>query len=374
MLYRFKTLFLQVRSFLLILLTVSHVSASVPGGEGDVTLEFKIGQMLLVGYRGLEADDNHPAVRDIRELHLGGVILSDYDMVAGEYRRNIESPEQVIRLTGALQQASATPLLIAIDQEGGLVTRLKESNGFPPTVSHQRLGAEDDCATTFREAGTIAETLAAIGINLNLAPVVDLNINPENPIIAGKERSFSADPKTVTRHAAAFVQAHREYGVICSLKHFPGHGSAAADSHLGLVDVTDLWSHVELEPYRNLIKAGSVDAVMTAHVFNARLDPDYPATLSHATITGLLRGELNYDGVVISDDLHMKAIAEHYGFKTAVRCALEAGVDKQHISGKTRSSLNAGTLGVLQIRREGGSLISWSLILGNRRATEPYGR
>ena len=159
------------------------------------------------------------------------------------------------------------------------------------------------------------------------APVIELNINPDNPVIACLERSFSADAKTVTQHALEFIRAHREQGVHCTVKHFPGHGSSKKDSHLGMVDVTDVWSRVELEPYRALIEAGEVNAIMTAHVFNAHVDADYPATLSQATITGILRDELNYEGVVISDDLQMKAITEHYGFETAIRKALEAGID-----------------------------------------------
>lgn len=310
------------------LVSISYASVpSTSDKNAEVSLEFKIGQMLLVGYNGLEVTDQHPAIRDIRELYLGGVILSDYHEASENHQRNIESPDQVRRLTEALQQASTVPLLIAMDHEGGMITRLKESHGFPPTVSHEYLGALDDPATTYREAQKMAETLSSIGVNLNLAPVVDLNINSQNPIITRFERSFSADPEIVTRHASEFIQAHRELGVLCSVKHFPGHGSATGDSHLGLVDVSNDWSRTELEPYRRLIEAGKVDVIMTAHVFNTHLDPHYPATLSQATVTGILRNELNYNGVVISDDLEMKAIAKNYGFETAVLKAIEAGVD-----------------------------------------------
>ena len=131
----------------------------------------------------------------------------------------------------------------------------------------------------------------------------------------------------MTAHALEFIKAHHDQGVLCTLKHFPGHGSSADDSHLGLVDVTETWSRVELEPYENIIQAGEADAIMTAHVFNANLDPAYPATLSRPILTGILREELRYDGVVISDDVQMRAIADHYGFETAVRAMIEAGVD-----------------------------------------------
>jgi beta-N-acetylhexosaminidase len=324
----FRVCFLVSCSMVAALVSIGYASApSTSDKSTEVSLEFKIGQMLLIGYHGLEVTDQHPAIRDIRELYLGGVILSDYHVASQKHQRNIESPDQVRRLTEALQQASTVPLLIAMDHEGGIITRLKESYGFPPTVSHEYLGTIDDPATTYREARKMAETLSSIGVNLNLAPVVDLNINSQNPIIARLKRSFSADPESVTRHAAEFIQAHRELDVFCSVKHFPGHGSAADDSHLGLVDVSNVWSRTELEPYRRLIEAGKVDVIMTAHVFNTHLDPHYPATLSRATITGILRDEWNYDGVVISDDLEMQAIAKNYGFETAVLKALEAGVD-----------------------------------------------
>ncbi|RLB66095.1 MAG: glycoside hydrolase family 3, partial [Deltaproteobacteria bacterium] len=165
------------------------------------------------------------------------------------------------------------------------------------------------------------------GITLNFAPVVDLNINPNNPVIGKLERSFSADPQVVTRMALAFIRAHHVLGIRCTLKHFPGHGSSSTDSHLGFVDVTKTWSPVELEPYKNIIGAGMADAIMTAHVFNAKLDEDYPATLSKRVITGLLREKLGYGGVIISDDMQMGAIRKYYGFEQAIRLAIDAGVD-----------------------------------------------
>jgi len=298
-----------------------------PSTEQDVSLEVKIGQMLMVGFRGLEVSDDDPIVQDIRDRHIGGVVLFDYDVPTKTPVRNIESPEQVKALVEALQAVASTPLLVAIDQEGGKIRRLKEKFGFPPTVSHQYLGIMNDLALTRKHATAMAQTLAQLGINLNLAPVVDLNTNPDNPIIGQLERSFSADPDIVTNHALEFIRAHHEQGVLCTLKHFPGHGSSADDSHLGLVDVTNTWSPTELEPYANIIKAGEADVIMTAHVFNANLDPEYPATLSKPTITGILREELGYDGVVISDDMQMGAIADHYGFETAIQATIEAGVD-----------------------------------------------
>lgn len=299
-----------------------------PATEAAVPdLEAKIGQMLLVGFRGLAVGDDHFIVRDIRERNLGGVVLFDYDVPAGRPERNVESPAQVQALVASLRAAAAEPLLVAIDQEGGAVSRLDEAHGFPATVSAGQLGRLDDLAVTRERAGQMAETLAGLGINLNLAPVVDLCLNPDNPIIARYERCFSADPERVAAHALEFIAAHHERGVLTTLKHYPGHGSSTGDTHEGLVDVSGTWSRAELEPYERIIAAGQADAIMTAHVFNRQLDAAYPATLSAATIGGLLRGELGYDGVVISDDLQMGAIAGPYGFETAVRLAVEAGVD-----------------------------------------------
>ena len=283
--------------------------------------------MLLVGFRGLEVGADHPIIRDIRERFIGGVVLFDYDVPSNSPVRNVKSPAQVKALVAALQRAARAPLLVSIDQEGGRVRRLKEEFGFPPTTSAKQLGAANDPARTYRAAQTMAEVLAALGINLNLAPVVDLDANPNNPIIGRLERSFSIDPAVVTRHAVEFIKAHHDRGVLCTLKHFPGHGSSAADSHIGMVDVTRTWTRAELEPFSNIIAAGQADAIMTAHVYNAKLDRDYPATLSRPTITGILRGELRYDGVVICDDLQMGAIREYYGFEATIAAAIAAGVD-----------------------------------------------
>lgn len=293
----------------------------------EASLEVKIGQMLMVGFRGLTVDANHPIVEAVRDYHLGGVLLFDYDAINGVPRRNIESPQQVRALIESLQQFAAVPLLVGIDYEGGMVNRLKEEYGFPPTVTHEHLGRVNDPAVTYAHASQQAQTLASLGINLNLAPVVDLNTNPANPVIGKYERSFSDDADTVITHAVEFIRAHHDQGVVCSLKHFPGHGSSTADSHLGFTDVTDTWSRYELKPFASIIQAGMADTIMTAHVFNANLDARYPATLSHNIITGVLRGQLGYDGVVFSDDIQMRAITNHYGFDVAVQRAIEAGVD-----------------------------------------------
>ena len=298
----------------------------------SLTLRDKIGQMLLVGFRGCQPEECGLAVRDIREHGIGSVILFDQEMAGGTVdsgfqRRNIESQAQVKVLLAYLQRQARIPLLVAIDQEGGRVNRLKPDYGFPATLSHEELGRLDQPAETRRQAELTARTLAGLGINWNLAPVVDLDANPDNPIIKGKRRSFAADPGQVARHAAAFVEGHRAHRVLTCLKHFPGHGSAAGDTHLGFVDVTPMWAERELIPFQRMITAGLGDAVMTAHVFNAKLDPDHPTTLSRAVLTGLLRERMGFRGVIASDDMEMKAISSRYGLAESVPAAIEAGVD-----------------------------------------------
>jgi len=314
-------------------------------------LDVQIGQMLMVGFRGLDVNDNSTIVHDIKNRHIGGVILFDRDIAGRNDIRNIKSPAQLKKLTAKLQSAGAASLLIAIDQEGGRVCRLRPSRGFPETKSAQYLGQANDLSLTNREALKIAKTLSGAGINLNLTPVVDLNINPDNPVIGKLKRSFSADPKIVTNHAAEFIKAHRKVGILCALKHFPGHGSSTQDSHKGLTDVTKTWTERELVPYQELIDQGLADIIMTAHVYNAELDDRYPATLSKAIITGVLRDRLSYDGVVISDDMQMGAIADHYGFETAIELALEAGVDIILIGNNTAYDETAAARAVEVIKK-----------------------
>lgn len=312
--------------------TSTATPSPTPTLPPDPELEMMLGQMLLVGFRGLWVDDQHPIVADIRQRHLGGVVLFDYDGPARSSVRNVESLEQLQALTATLRAAAGSPLLIAVDQEGGQIARLSPRHGFPASLSHQELGELAEPALTEEMAEAMARVLAQAGINFNLAPVVDVNTNPSNPIIARYQRSFGEDPSVVSRLAAAFIRGHHRAGVLCCLKHFPGHGSSTADSHRGLVDVSDTWTQQELQPYSDLIQAGLADTIMTAHVFNAALDTAYPATLSRSTLDGLLRGELSYDGVVISDDMQMGAIRQHYGYEDAVLAAVDAGVDILAIS------------------------------------------
>lgn len=307
---------------------LTFTSCGQPSTEkNDVPLEVKIGQMLKIGFRGMQVADTNHIARDLEKYHLGGVVLFDYDVPRDTAYRNIESPGQVKDLVNELKALSKKPLIVSIDQEGGRVARLKPKYGFPKSVSAEYLGSLNNPDSTRYYARQMAQTLSELGINVNLAPVVDVNLNPDNPVIGGLERSFSGDPSTVSKHAGIFIETMHNYDVLTVLKHFPGHGSSEKDSHLGVVDVTDTWSRKELVPYRQLIDSSLVDAVMTAHIFNSQLDSTYPATLSKPTITGILRDSLGFDGVVISDDLMMGAIRKEYGLKTTIEQALHAGVD-----------------------------------------------
>ena len=290
-------------------------------------LEKNIGQLFLIGFKGEAISSSSPIVRDIREHNLGGVILFDRLLAEDGVANNIRSAEQLQQLTSDLQSEAATPLFIAVDQEGGRVARLKPDHGFPATRSAAALGATSNSRLTAAEAWTIAQALHQTGINLNLAPVVDLACNPDNPVIAALGRSFSSDPIQVIAHASAFIKAHRTQHILTCIKHFPGHGSSRNDSHRGFTDISSTWDKSELTPYKTLIDQGLVDTIMIGHLFHRDLDPKLPATLSKATITDLLRCQLGYNGVVISDDLQMQAITDHYSLEEAACKALAAGVD-----------------------------------------------
>jgi beta-N-acetylhexosaminidase len=289
-------------------------------------LEQQIAQLLLVGFKGDGLLPHSTLAADLRDLNLGGVILFDRLLAGRLPDNNIRSAEQTTRLCTQLQDCADGELLIAVDQEGGMVSRFKADRGFPVTASAGCLGRAT-AADTAASAAVTAGMLAGLGISLNLAPVVDLDLERDNPIIGRYERSFSADPAAVCLHAGAWIDAHRQRGILSCLKHFPGHGSSVADSHLGFVDISDSWREEELIPYRNLIGSGKADLVMIGHLFNRRLDPLLPATLSPAVIGGLLRRDLGFAGIVITDDMQMRAITDRYGLVQACVAALTAGVD-----------------------------------------------
>ena len=300
-----------------------------PGASTNTNVEQlrrDIAEMLIVGFRGQTVGECPHIRRDIERYHIGGVILFEYDAPTGRHKRNISSPSQLASLCRELQSLAPETLLIGIDQEGGRVNRLREDQGFPHFMSAKQ-SADYGTDSIRHYAALTAAQLQKAGVNLNFAPCVDVDVNPDCPVIGKLERSFSKSPKTVADAARIWIDEQRKRGVVSCLKHFPGHGSATGDTHIGLVDVSDTWQPSELLPYKTLIAEGTVDMVMTAHVVNTKLDSIYPSSLSSNVTMRLLRDSLGYDGVVITDDLAMGAIVNQYGYAEAVRLAILAGAD-----------------------------------------------
>ena len=310
-----------------ILILFSIVTTPFMLHAGDyLSLEKKIGQMLMVGFHGTSASKNSQICKDIKRYNVGSVILFDYNPVNKNKPKNIATKKQLAKLTKELQACSSDgKLLIAVDQEGGRVQRLKSKYGFHGKFPKASDVIKMDQSQIYGTYKKMSKELKSVGINYDLAPVVDLDINMKNHVIHGLGRSFGKDPKIVAKYASTFIDAMHSNGVLTSIKHFPGHGSSVGDTHKGFVDVTNLWKEVELEPY--LLLKDKADTVMVAHVFNKRLDAKYPASLSYKTITKMLRWRLGYHGVVITDDLQMGAISKKYGLRNTLKLAINAGND-----------------------------------------------
>lgn len=311
-----------MRFFLLFFTLISSLLAL----PNDAELKKMIGHMLVVGFDDATINAQSPIVKELQTYELGGVILFDRFYKERNRTKNISSPEQLRELTKQLNHYAKKPLLISIDQEGGKVARLKPSYGFAEIPSAFALSK-----TSLEHAKNVYTSMAQMlkehGINCDFGPVVDLAVNDKNSVIVGLERSYGKESETVTNYAKVFIDALKSEGVISVLKHFPGHGSSLGDSHLGFVDLTQTWSERELEPYQKLIDDNAISMIMSAHVFNAKLDATYPATLSYAINTTLLRKKMHYNGVLISDDLQMEAIAKYYTLKETVTLAINSGID-----------------------------------------------
>ncbi len=282
------------------------------------SLESKIGQMMMVGFRE-DFGFKDTLIYDIANRNLGGVILFGY---------NLDNPVQITNLTSELKSYASVPLMISTDQEGGVVARLKESNGFRSTYSAYQLGTVFNSEDSTRaQAAMMAGWLSQSGINVNLAPVVDVNVDPQSPAIGNLNRSFSSDPQLVYQHASWFIDEFHNENIITTLKHYPGHGSAQTDSHLGFTDITQTWADSELIPYSKLFADGFEDMVMTGHLYYGNWDTTYPASLFEYAISTMLRDSLGFNGVVISDEMFMQAISNNFGFDEAVVQAVNAGTD-----------------------------------------------
>ena len=303
----------------------------------EMTLREMVANLVIIGFEGTKLSNNPSLVNDISN-GLGGVVIFDKDPQTKGVK-NIKSPMQLKILTNKLQKFGKNRLIIAIDQEGGKVQRLRAKNGFISTPS-----AVDISKMSYEEAkayySRVSRVLYENKINLNFAPVVDLATQKKNRVIYGLKRSYGRDPIKVTKYASIFIDEMRKYGVIATLKHFPGHGSSLADSHKGFVDITKSWSVKELDPYYRLIKQNRVDVVMTAHVYNKNLDYIYPATMSYRVNTTILREILGFNGVVISDDLQMRAISDNYSLEDAIMNTLNSGVDLLLFANQNRDKIS----------------------------------
>lgn len=279
------------------------------------TVREKIAQMFLVGISAQELRGEERMTME--HYAFGGFIL---------FGHNCCDPAQILSLSRALWgTGKGLPPFIAIDQEGGRVHRLpKPFTHFPPAA---RFGETGNLKLAYRAARATAEELAAVGVNLDFAPVLDVNSNPRNPVIG--DRSFGSDPATVSALGEQWIQGLRDGGIVPCGKHFPGHGDTDKDSHLDLPTVDrslDELRKIELPPFVDACRSG-IESLMTAHVIYRALDPELPATLSSRIVTGLLREQLNYHRVVFGDDMEMKAISDHYGEKDAVALCVRAGID-----------------------------------------------
>lgn len=298
-----------------------------------MNLAQKIGQLLVVGFDGIEVTKEIKHL--IEHYHVGNIIL---------FERNCKTPEQIFKLVQELQRiamaCNGVPLFVTIDQENGIVTRINEGVTVFPGSMAQSAGAT--LAETEMIAHYTGRGLSKLGINFNLAPSVDINNNPHNPVIG--VRSFGETGEQVAKRAVAYIKGLQESGVIATAKHFPGHGDTNTDSHLALPTVTHDKARldaVELYPFKEAIKHG-VKAIMSAHIkFPAYEPDDLPATLSYNVLTKLLRETLGFNGIVITDCMEMKAIDTHYGTAAATPMAIAAGADLVCLSHEMKKQIDA---------------------------------
>lgn len=275
-----------------------------------------LGELFIMGFNGTALEDETSAF--ISQAKIGGVIL---------FSQNYENPEQVSSLINDIQNCRTgdLPLWVSVDHEGGKVQRFRTS--FTRLPEADVIAKTNSPKLVFELAERTGAELRAVGINVNFAPVADINSNPKNPVIG--TRAYGETEEMVSKMVSAFVRGHLTQGVQPCVKHFPGHGDTTVDSHFALPTVTDTLESLrerELRPFSKAFKSGC-RWVMTAHLMNPNLDSEKPATLSSKTLMGLLREEMRYTGLIVSDDLEMKAITDHFGVEEAPRLAIEAGCD-----------------------------------------------
>lgn len=315
--------------------SIATLSLSTITNAASPDRKFMIGQMLMLGFQGSSANGQSPKAlaAQISRGEVGSVVFLGY---------NFKNKENIQQLTSLFSKAAGSnKIFIALDMEGGSVQRLGRKLGYPSIPSAKSVAQSQSPAQARQSYKKLAEISRSAGFNMNLGPVVDLLVNPANPVIAKWNRSYSADPAKVTAYASEFVKAHSELGIITVLKHFPGHGSSASDSHEGFVNITNSWKESELIPFKKMISSGNAPAIMPGHLIHKNIATDgVPVSISKPAISGLLRKKMNYQGLVISDDLQMGAIAQHYNYRSTLIKAINAGVDILMISNSRKPDRN----------------------------------
>lgn len=298
----------------------------------------QIADMLIMGFHGtsIEDEDVRGLCEKLKAGFVGGVILFSY---------NIENPPQVKKLISDLRAAAGRKIWVAIDQEGGKIQRLTALKGFTDYLSPEDVAKNMTLEQAYVYYRTMAKELADVGVNLNFGCVLDLHSmdgkSPACPIIGGLKRSYSNETNRIVAYASAFVRAHRDFDIVACLKHYPGHGLAGKDSHAGLVDVSNTRQEIEREPFRQMIKLGLADMIMTAHVVDQNVDKDTPISLSEKVLTTWLRNEDGFKGLIITDDLHMGAIGDHYTLEQSILKSISAGSDIVIISNNKNAAPNS---------------------------------
>lgn len=314
--------FLLLLTFILLRPSPSTAQdSSAVSSTTSISLEEKIGQMIMVGIRGahLNSEAMSTTKNQIENGEIGGIIF---------FKHNIKNSRQFrIFVKRIANLKTGVPLLLSVDEEGGRVRRLKQVQGFEefPSAAHvgNKLSLEEAYDLYKRMAIQIHET----GLNLNLAPVVDVNINRASPAIGQLNRSFSRDPGQVFEMSDTFIRAHHDANVLTAIKHYPGHGSSREDTHHQLTDISHTWRSSEQIPFKRLIDSAVVDIIMAGHLFDRSIDKEFPASISKAHIQQNLRDKLGYEGVVLTDDLQMGAIIDRYSLDDIIITAVNAGCD-----------------------------------------------
>lgn len=301
-----------MKKILVLFLALASLQITAYAFKPD-SIEAKVGQTIIVGFNGdsVESPGFKKVLRQLKKGEISGIII---------FKKNIKSKDELTKMIAKAKSVSKITPIISIDNEGGYVQRY-DFEQYPSARAITNLDMND----VIKEYSKMAKLESELGINLNFAPVVDLEIN-ENSIIAKKERSFSHNPRVVSEYAKIFINEHTKRNIATSIKHFPGHGSVMGDTHLGFVDSTNTFQDYELEPYRSLRAISPINTVMVSHIFNSNFDNVYPASLSERTIN-MLRNDIGFEGVIVSDDYDMGAIRKRYCLKNIITLYINSGID-----------------------------------------------